>query len=162
MIPQRAAPTSAEQYMKNAMLPPSNPEAEPWADALDELDPRELAMNRFRTRNEMLEEVFGPEPISKSISLRESDEGWDSVDETESIPLGKGDAWEGLGMDGETLEAKVVRSLQIGKTFALTVQAALEKENQDLEASMDERLSSWTQHLASLETGEAGPAVTTA
>jgi hypothetical protein len=53
--------------MKNAMLPPSNPEAEPWADALDELDPRELAMNRFRTRNEMLEEVFGPEPISKLI-----------------------------------------------------------------------------------------------
>jgi hypothetical protein len=50
--------------MKNAMLPPSNPEVEPWADALDELDPRELAMNRFRTRNEMLEEVFGPEPIS--------------------------------------------------------------------------------------------------
>jgi len=67
MIPQRAPPTSAEQYMKNAMLPPSNPEAEPWADALDELDPRELAMNRFRTRNEMLEEVFGPEPISKLI-----------------------------------------------------------------------------------------------
>lgn len=46
--------------------PPSAPsvEVEPWADTLDELDPRELAMNRFRTRNEMLEEVFGPEPIS--------------------------------------------------------------------------------------------------
>jgi hypothetical protein len=73
MIPQRAPPTSAEQYMKNSMLPPSNgPETEPWADALDELDPRELAMNRFRTRHEMLEEVFGPEPISKLIhSLRE-------------------------------------------------------------------------------------------
>lgn len=102
MIPQRAPPTSAEQYMKNAMLPPSNPEAEPWADALDELDPRELAMNRFRTRNEMLEEVFGPEPISKLIRLR------NEANEIESIPLGKGDAWEGLGMDGETLEAKVV------------------------------------------------------
>lgn len=95
--------------MKNAMLPPSNPEAEPWADALDELDPRELAMNRFRTRNEMLEEVFGPEPISKLIA---PDRGI-KTDETESIPLGNGDAWEGLGMDGETLEAKVVRSLHI-------------------------------------------------
>lgn len=27
---------------------------------------------------------------------------------SESIPLGDGDAWSGLGMDGETLEAKVV------------------------------------------------------
>lgn len=26
----------------------------------------------------------------------------------ENIPLSTGDAWEGLGMDGETLEAKVV------------------------------------------------------
>ena len=26
----------------------------------------------------------------------------------EDIPIGKGDAWAGLGMDGETLEAKVV------------------------------------------------------
>jgi len=70
MIPQnRAPPTSSEQYMKNSMQPPANPEAEPWADALDELDPRELAMNRFRTRNEMLEEVFGPEPISESSSI---------------------------------------------------------------------------------------------
>jgi hypothetical protein len=67
MIPQnRPPPTSAEQYMKNAMhAPPANgTEVEPWADSLDEIDPRELAMNRFRTRNEMLEEVFGPEPIS--------------------------------------------------------------------------------------------------
>jgi hypothetical protein len=45
--------------------------------------------------------------------------------------------------------------------FPLTIQAALEKENQDLEASMDERLSSWTQHLASLET-DAAPAGVTA
>jgi len=55
--------------------PPSAPsvEVEPWADALDELDPRELAMNRFRTRNEMLEEVFGPEPISMFISWNQAD-----------------------------------------------------------------------------------------
>jgi hypothetical protein len=46
--------------------------------------------------------------------------------------------------------------------FPLTIQAALEKENQELEASMDERLSSWTQHLASLETNEATPAGVTA
>lgn len=104
MIPQRAPPTSSEQYMKNSMSVPSHPEAEPWADALDELDPRELAMNRFRTRNEMLEEVFGPEPISEpALRLLR----W-RADEAESIPLREGDAWEGLGMDGETLEAKVV------------------------------------------------------
>jgi hypothetical protein len=48
------------------------------------------------------------------------------------------------------------------KMFALTIQTALEKENQELEASMDERLSSWTQHLASLETGEATHAGVTA
>lgn len=67
MLPQpRPPPTTAEQYMKNAMAPPANHnEVEPWADALDELDPRELAMGRFRTRHEMLEEVFGPEPISQ-------------------------------------------------------------------------------------------------
>ena len=29
-------------------------------------------------------------------------------DNPEDIPLGNGDPWEGLGMDGETLEAKVV------------------------------------------------------
>lgn len=55
--------------------PPSAPsvEVEPWADALDELDPRELAMNRFRTRNEMLEEVFGPEPISALLCFATND-----------------------------------------------------------------------------------------
>lgn len=46
--------------------------------------------------------------------------------------------------------------------YALTKQAALEKENEELEASMDERLSSWTQHLASIETGEATHAGVTA
>lgn len=95
--------------MKNSMLPPSNgPETEPWADALDELDPRELAMNRFRTRHEMLEEVFGPEPISKLNLSRLARLKADGI---ESIPLSEGDAWSGLGMDGETLEAKVVSSL---------------------------------------------------
>lgn len=66
MPQQRPPPTTAEQYMKNAMAPPANHnEMEPWADALDELDSRELAMGRFRRRNEMMEEVFGPEPISQ-------------------------------------------------------------------------------------------------
>jgi hypothetical protein len=36
---------------------------EPWADALDELDPRELAMGRFRARHEIMAEVFGPERV---------------------------------------------------------------------------------------------------
>ena len=57
--------------MKNAMGPPGNHnEVEPWADALDELDPREMAMGRYRQRHEMLEEVFGPEPISQSLTRR--------------------------------------------------------------------------------------------
>jgi hypothetical protein len=56
--------------MKNAMAPPVNhTEAEPWADSLDELDGRELAMGRFRARQEMLEEVFGPEPLSEFLSI---------------------------------------------------------------------------------------------
>lgn len=36
---------------------------DPWADALDEVDPRELAMGRFRMRQEVLGEIFSPEPI---------------------------------------------------------------------------------------------------
>ena len=39
--------------------------AEPWADALDEIDHRELAMGRFRARQEVLAEIFGPEKISE-------------------------------------------------------------------------------------------------
>jgi hypothetical protein len=35
--------------------------------------------------------------------------------------------------------------------IALISQAALEKENEELETTMDEKLSSWTRHLASLE-----------
>jgi hypothetical protein len=41
-------------------------EVEPWADGLDEVDPRELAMGRFRSRQETLAEIFSPEPISQS------------------------------------------------------------------------------------------------
>lgn len=36
---------------------------EPWADTLDELDPRKLAMSRFRARNEVMAEIFGPETL---------------------------------------------------------------------------------------------------
>lgn len=38
---------------------------EPWADAVDEIDPREIAMKRFRTRQELLSDVFGPERLSE-------------------------------------------------------------------------------------------------
>lgn len=73
-----AAPGS-EQYVKNAMAPPGMQQPiapptmpagiqaagadviEPWADVLDELDPREIAMNRFRVRQEIMLEIFGPE-----------------------------------------------------------------------------------------------------
>ena len=44
------------------------------------------------------------------------------------------------------------------------IQAALEKENEELETTMDGKLSSWTRHLASLESSELDqtipPAVT--
>jgi hypothetical protein len=42
---------------------------EPWADALDEIDPRELAMGRFRARQEVLGEIFGPDRISELRNL---------------------------------------------------------------------------------------------
>lgn len=64
-------------YVKGAMAPPTVPavrqteagnaatglETEPWADMLDELDPRELAMARFRARQEVMTEIFGPERV---------------------------------------------------------------------------------------------------
>ena len=44
------------------------------------------------------------------------------------------------------------------------IQAALEKENEELETTMDGKLSAWTRHLASLEPSELDqsipPAVT--
>lgn len=40
---------------------------EPWADALDEVDPREMAMGRFRARQELLSEIFSVDPISAYI-----------------------------------------------------------------------------------------------
>ncbi len=54
------APPGTEHYAKNATAGES---IEPWADALDELDPRELAMSRFRARNEVMAEIFGPERV---------------------------------------------------------------------------------------------------
>lgn len=60
-------PHGNEAYAKNAMAPPgvTVDNIEPWADLLDELDPRELAMGRFRTRHEIMAEIFGPEPVSE-------------------------------------------------------------------------------------------------
>lgn len=54
------APPGPEHYAKTAMAAEA---IEPWADALDELDPRELAMSRFRARNEVMAEIFGPERV---------------------------------------------------------------------------------------------------
>ena len=74
-----AVPPGQEHYLKNAMAPPPHGipqpgmtlpmgqgvgEMEPWADGLDEIDPRELAMGRFKARQDALAEVFGPEAIS--------------------------------------------------------------------------------------------------
>lgn len=57
-----APPQLNEHYIKHAMSGPGD--VEPWADGLDEVDPREMAMGRFRARQEILAEVFGPEAIS--------------------------------------------------------------------------------------------------
>jgi hypothetical protein len=75
---QSVPPRSQESYLKSALAAPGAPGAapdggipqglvpvEPWADGLDEVDARELAMGRFRARQELLGEVFGPEGISE-------------------------------------------------------------------------------------------------
>lgn len=82
---------------------------EPWADGLDEVDPKEMAMGRLRARQEILGEVFGPERISRFLCIS----SLVSLMWAEDIPLSERDAWEGLGMDGETLEAKVVSHMAV-------------------------------------------------
>lgn len=62
---QLGPPQTTEHYIKNAMLPPGAEAVEPWADALDEMDPREMAMGRFRARQEIMGEIFGPERLSQ-------------------------------------------------------------------------------------------------
>lgn len=71
MIPPPARPLPTEHYVKQALAPPPPPpqaavETEPWADALDELDPRELAMGRFRVRQDILTEIFSTDPIGEA------------------------------------------------------------------------------------------------
>ncbi|KIR57611.1 hypothetical protein I314_06503 [Cryptococcus bacillisporus CA1873] len=46
------------------MAPSTDAGPGPWADGLDEIDEREWAMGRFRRRQEVLSEVFGPETLS--------------------------------------------------------------------------------------------------
>ncbi|WVQ66318.1 uncharacterized protein L199_004497 [Kwoniella botswanensis] len=127
-------PNSQEHYMKNAMAVPTSSQqaqtqippqgvsgepVEPWADALDELDPREIAMGRFRKRHEVLSEVFSPDAIK-------------------DIPNGEYDPWTGLGMDSETLEAKVL---------------ALEKENEELEARSNTIVEDFKKRLQDIDAG---------
>nr|KIR44034.1 hypothetical protein I312_06761 [Cryptococcus bacillisporus CA1280] len=47
------------------MAPSTDAGPEPWADGLDEIDEREWAMGRFRRRQEVLREVFGPETLKE-------------------------------------------------------------------------------------------------
>ena len=74
MARQMIPPHGQDHYLRNAMAPPPTHHSrepqfievpEPWADAVDELDAREMAMGRFRARHELLAEVFGPDPISE-------------------------------------------------------------------------------------------------
>jgi hypothetical protein len=60
-------PHLSEHFLKHAMSGPGD--IEPWADALDEVDPREMAMGRFRARQGILSEVFGPETIREPLLL---------------------------------------------------------------------------------------------
>jgi len=48
---------------------------EPWTDAIDEIDARELAMKRFRTRQELLSDIFGPEQLSECYGVRGDGDG---------------------------------------------------------------------------------------
>ncbi|BEJ11507.1 hypothetical protein CspHIS471_0109290 [Cutaneotrichosporon sp. HIS471] len=84
-LPRQMAPPGADHFAKNAMAAEA---IEPWADALDELDPRELAMSRFRARNEVMAEIFGPERV-------------------QTIPTKDADVWAGFWPPGESLETKV-------------------------------------------------------
>ncbi|KAK1923784.1 hypothetical protein DB88DRAFT_511315 [Papiliotrema laurentii] len=86
----RAAPPPGPREMAalNAVGKPDLTVPEPWTDAIDEVDHRELAMNRFRTRQEILSDIFGPERIR-------------------DIPQEERDPWSEFGMDGATLEAKI-------------------------------------------------------
>lgn len=69
MIPPQTRAIPTEHYLKQALAPPApahlTTEVEPWADPLDEIDPRELAMGRFKVRQEVLTEIFSPDPISE-------------------------------------------------------------------------------------------------
>lgn len=117
VLPRNNAQSQHPQdYVKGAMAPPTvpaqvrpndvgngpGPELEPWADMLDELDPRELAMGRFRARQEVMTEIFGPERVREFAT-------WErKLKEPEDIPEPATDPWSGIGITGETLEAKVV------------------------------------------------------
>ncbi|TYJ54694.1 hypothetical protein B9479_004633 [Cryptococcus floricola] len=96
MLPRQGGgfqpPMSSDQYIKNAMTSPAVPQGEPiepWADSLDELDPRELAMARFRKRHEVIGEIFGPETVKEIAEATKDFDPWS-------------------GLDGEALQEKVV------------------------------------------------------
>lgn len=65
MIPRQPAPPRTNEQFRQAALATDVNEVEPWADGLDEVDPRELAMGRFRARQETLSEIFSPDSISE-------------------------------------------------------------------------------------------------
>lgn len=61
-------------------------------------------------------------------------------------------------MDGETLEAKVVsqpahEAMQFSSS---RVQAALEKENEELEKGMDRDIDAWKKRIQDFDSGELG------
>jgi hypothetical protein len=86
---------------------------------------------------------------------------------TEDIPDIRTDPWQGLGLDGETLEAKVVSVFKAcrardlfevtAETFIrqLTHQLALETSNAELEGQFDSDLEAFRKRLDAVSSGSS-------
>jgi len=102
---------------------------EPWTDAVDEVDPRELAMKRFRTRQELLSDVFGPERLSACSRTGWS---WDKLigrGHSDRVPGSVGWLWDGW-RDARGKGGALCGHLICARADE---QAALEAENAELE-----------------------------
>lgn len=82
-------------------------------------------MSRFRARNEVMAEIFGPERLRKYSGRVISDT-------TEDIPPKESDVWSGFGPSSETLEAKVL---------------SLETSNDELEAKFEAEIEAFKKRL---------------
>lgn len=150
---------SGEAYMKPG-VGPSGPHAmqdigpppipvEPWADALDEIDPRELAMQRFRARHEILAELFGSESISEQLQCTcpYGSQGLIQCSRHEAVGRGRvGRVRHGRGgIGGQGGESPPPGFVQGSASYW---QSALERENEALEADGLPGVAAWRDSLA--------------